>query len=182
MPKRRKILFVILFFLLVGGIVFFFLMRRHKTMDAEIKASNGSHYEMKLPGDFTPSHTNDSAASLEYGNAKRQFYVEVMSDSKAKIISFGLDYDLETYMKISTRQLDDEGLYVNTPITINGYQALQTEIIPKKKNTKNIHYKLTCIETPRFFYRVITYTPDNFLEANKSDMNLMVNSFNEVDK
>jgi len=182
MQKRRKILFVILFIFLVVGTVFFWLMRGHKMMDAEITASNGSHYRMKLPGDLEPSHTNDSAASLEYGNAKRQLYVEVISESKAKIISFGLDYDLDTYMKIATRQLDNEGLYVNTPVTINGYQALQADIVPKNKNEKNIHYKLTCLETPRFFYRVVTYTPVSALESSKSDMDLIVNSFKEVDK
>jgi hypothetical protein len=182
MQKRRKILIVIIFLFVALGIFFVWLVRGNKMMDADIIASNGSHYKMQLPNDMEPTHTNDSAASLEYGNAKKQLYVEVIGDSKAKIISFGLDYDLETYMKIATRQLDNEGLYVNNPTTINGYKALQAEIVPKTNNSKNIHYKLTCIESSKFFYQIVIYSPAEFFEKNKSDIDKIIYSFKEVDQ
>ena len=157
-------------------------MRGHKMMNADVLASNGSHYAMLLPGDLVPSHLNDSAASLEYEDSTRELYVEVVSDSKAKIVSFDLDYDLETYMKIASKQIDPEGLYVNKPLTIGTNKALQTEIILKNKKNQNMHYKLTCIETPKYFYQVLSFTTDVFLEQNKTDMDLMVNSFKEIDK
>ena len=151
-------------------------------MPTEVIASNGSHYSMLLPETMEPTHTNDSAASLEYGDSKNQLYLEVIGDSKAKIISFGLDYDLEPYMKIAARQLDDEGLYVNQPTTINGYKALQAEIVPKKNNSKNIHYKLTCVETPKFFYQLMLYSPNDFVTQDKSEIDKIVYSFKEIDK
>jgi hypothetical protein len=182
MQKRRRILLIIIFILLVLGIIFWWIMRGQKMMDADILASNGSHYAMKLPGDMEPGNFNDSAASLEYESVARQLNVEVVSDSKAKIISFGLDYDLDTYMKIATRQIDAQGLYVNKPLTINGFKALQTDIAKKNAKGQNIHYKLTCIETPRFFYMMSIYTTDDFLDKNRSDMDKMVNSFKELEK
>jgi hypothetical protein len=179
MQKRRRILFSIIFIFLVLGIFFLWLLRGHKMMTADIVATNGSHYTMLLPDNMEPSHTNDSAASLEYKDDERKLYIEVVGDSKAKIISFGLDYDLDTYMKIATRQLDNEGLYVNKPQTINGFKSLQAEITKKNKMGQNIHYKLTCIETQKFFYQVLIYTPDNLYEKNKTDMEKMVASFKE---
>src|ERR1044072_2155379 len=127
MQKRRTILWIIILALLALAIFFWWIMRGQKMMDADITASNGSHYAMQLPGDMEPAHFNDSAASLEYESVNRQLSIEVVSDSKAKIISFGLDYDLDTYMKIATRQIDAQGLYVNKAITINGLKALQTD-------------------------------------------------------
>lgn len=182
MQKRRGILLIVVFILLVIGTVFWWVMRGHKMMSADVTASNGSHYFMQLPGDMEPAHFNDSAASLEYESVKRQLSIEVVSDSKAKIISFGLDYDLDTYMKIATRQIDPKGLYVNKPITINGLNALQTEIVSKNKKDQNIHYKLTCIETPKFFYMISIYTPEELAESNRNDMERMINSFKETEK
>jgi hypothetical protein len=180
MQQRRKILFLIISILLVLGIIFWWMMRGQKMMDADVTASNGSHYAMQLPGDMLPAHFNDSAASLEYESENRELSIEVVSDSKAKIISFGLDYDLDTYMKIATRQIDPQGLYVNKSITINGLKSLQTEITQKNKKNQNIHYKLTCIETPRYFYMISIYTTDQHFESNRNDMEKMVNSFKEA--
>lgn len=182
MAKRRKILLIIVFLLLILGAVCLWLMRGPKMMSADVTSSNGARYELFLPNDMEPSHVNDSAASLEYQNVKRQLFIEVIDESKAKIISFGLDYDLETYMKICTRTIDNEGLYVNKSLTINGNKALQTEI--KKANSKGklIEYKLTCVETPKFFYQILIWTPDNSFSANKADMEKMVNSFKEIEK
>ncbi len=104
MAKRRKILLIIFFLLLIVGLVCLWLVRKPKMMTADVTSSNGARYEMLLPNNMEPSHVNDSAASLEYQNVKRQLFIEVIDESKAKIISFGLDYDLETYMKICTRR------------------------------------------------------------------------------
>lgn len=158
------------------------LMRGPKMMTADVTSSNGARYEMLMPNDMEPSHINDSAASLEYQNAKRELFIEVIDESKAKIISFGLDYDLETYMKICTRNIDKEGLYVNKPMTINGNKALQTEIKAANSKGKLMEYKLTCVETQKFFYQILTWTPEVSFSSNNTDMEKMVNSFKEVEK
>ncbi|HET6990206.1 MAG TPA: hypothetical protein VFJ43_02735 [Bacteroidia bacterium] len=181
MAKRRKILVIILILLLGVGVVCLWLMRRNKMMSADITSSNGARYAMLLPNDFTPAHLNDSAASLQYESIRRGMYVLVIDESKAKIISFGLDYDLETYMKIATRAKDVEGVHINRPVTINGNKGFQTDIIEMAKG-KKMFYRLTCIETPKFFYQVLIASPESTMEANKADMDKMVSSFKEVEK
>lgn len=127
-----------------------------------------------------PARINENA-SLEYQDENKQLYAVVIDESKAKIISFGLDYDLETYMKIAGRSLDSTGLYLNKSVTINKYKALQTEIKAKLKG-KNMVYRLTCIETPRYFYQVLLSSSEDRFESNKDDMEKIVASFKEFDK
>lgn len=155
-------------------------------MHADITSSNGSHYALDLPTGFEPADFVDYDSmkyqpSLEYENKARDLHVMVIDESKAKIISFGLDYDLDTYMKIASRQLDSAGLYVNKPMNVNNFKALQTEIKGKVKGKINV-YRLTCLETPKFFYQLLLWTSDEKYESNKNDMEKIVGSFKEVDK
>ena len=105
----------------------------------------------------------------------------VIDESKAKIISFGLDYDLDTYMKIATRAIDNDGVYPNKTFVLNGNKAIQTEIKAETKGKKMV-YKLTCVETPKFFYQILEWTNESALGQNKSDMDKMADSFKEVEK
>lgn len=152
-------------------------------MLADVKSSNGARYSMELPRNFVPANFNDTLPemSLQYENPGRGLHVLVIDESKAKIISFGLDYDLDTYMKIATRAQDKDGVYVNHPLTINGNKALQAEIKGTSQNVKKI-YKLTCIETQKFFYQVLIWSDEDKFDSNKADMEKMINSFKESDK
>lgn len=149
-------------------------------MLADVTSSNGAQYSMELPVGFVPAHFNDTLPemSLQYENVDRGLHVLVIDESKAKIISFGLDYDLDTYMKIATRALDKDGVYVNKPLTINGNKAFQTEIKAVQKEIKKV-YKLTCIETTKYFYQVLIWSDENMFDSNKDDMEKMINSFKE---
>jgi hypothetical protein len=180
MQKRRKVLFTILALLLIVAVVFYWLMRGKRTMHADATSSNGAHYSMELPSGFIPAHFNDtlSEMSLQYEDVKRALHVLVIDESKAKIISFGLDYDLDTYMKIATRAQDKEGVYVNKPLTLNGNKAFQTEIKETQKGIKKV-YKLTCVETPKFFYQVLIWSDEDKYDSNKDDMEKMIDSFKE---
>jgi hypothetical protein len=179
MKKRRALISVIVIVLIAFAVVFWLMSRSSEFMRAEATSSNGSHYEMQLPAEMEPASMD--SASLHYEADSRELYVMVIDESKAKIISFGLDYDLETYMKIASRTLDSAGLYVNKPTTINGYKALQTEIKADHKG-KKIVYRLTCIETPKFFYQVLTWTLEERYEGNKEDMETIVASFKEIEQ
>ena len=180
MQKRRRILFGVIALLLVIAVALFWRLRMSDGMPADIKSSNGAHYSLDLPRNFTPARFNDTLPemSLQYENADRDLHILVIDDSKAKIISFGLDYDLDTYMKIATRALDKDGVYVNKPVTVNGNKAMQTEIKLTSNGIKKV-YKLTCIETPKFFYQVLIWTAENNFDSNKDDMEKMVNTFRE---
>lgn len=153
-------------------------------MLASVNSSNGARYSLELPKGFGPADFNDTLpdeGSLQYENAAIGLHIFVLDESKAKIISFGLDYDLETYMKIATRAQDKDGVYVNKPVTINGNKALQTEIKEITNGKKQV-YKLTCIETQKFFYQILIWSDEDKYDSNKDDMEAMINSFKESGK
>lgn len=176
--KRKKLVAGIILLLLVCAGVWL-LAGGSGYMSADVTSSNGSRYAVELPSSMKPANINDNA-SLQYEDEARGLYVVVIDESKAKIISFGLDYDLDTYMKIASRTLDSAGLYVNKPVTVNGFKALQTEIKGKSKG-KEVIYKLTCLESPKFFYQVLLRSEASGYESNSSDMDKITNSFREVD-
>lgn len=178
--NKRNLISVAVIVLIAIGLVYWLMSKSGGFMPADVNSSNGSHYAVEIPDAMEPARINENA-SLEYQDENRQLYTVIIDESKAKIISFGLDYDLETYMKIAARTLDSTGLYLNKPATINTYNALQTEIKATVKG-KSMIYKLTCIETPKFFYQVLTSTPEDHFESNKDDMEKIVASFKEVDK
>ncbi|MDQ3108946.1 MAG: hypothetical protein M3R17_03535 [Bacteroidota bacterium] len=180
MQNRKKILVALIVLVLLVAFALFWHSRIPREMNADIKSSNGAHYSLELPKDFVDAHFNDTLPemSLQYESADDDLHILVIDESKAKIISFGLDYDLDTYMKIATRTLDKDGIYVNKPLTINGNKALQTEIRLTSNGIKKV-YKLTCIETQKFFYQVLTWTAESEFEPNKDDMEKMINSFRE---
>ena len=93
-----------------------------------------------------PANLNDNA-SFQYQSKIGEYSFVILDDSKEKIAAFGLDYDLETYMKIATRTLDSAGLYVNTKSEVDKHPALQATIKGKKDGVPTT-FILTCVETP----------------------------------
>lgn len=178
--NRRRLISVVVIVLLTIAVVTWLLSKTGGFMPADVTSSNGSHYQVEIPVTMEPSRLNENA-SLEYADENSELYAVVIDESKAKIISFGLDYDLETYMKIAGRALDSTGLYLNKSIKVGNFNALQTEIKANFRN-KKVVYLLTCIETPKHFYQVLVWTLDDRYEGNKADMERMINSFKEFDK
>ena len=166
--------------LIAVATVFWLLNRSKRYMPAEVRSSNGSHYSLIVTGDMEPTKLDENA-SFEYRDKKNELYAMVVDESKAKIISFDLDYDLETYMKIASRRLDSAGMYVNKPLMINGNRALQTDI-KKKVKGETIFYRLTVLETPKYFYQLLVWTIESRLAGNKADMETIITSFREVDE
>ncbi|MGL5889367.1 MAG: hypothetical protein ACRC3B_05750, partial [Bacteroidia bacterium] len=92
--KNRKSLLAVLVVVLVAAAAAFWLMNRPSPrMSAVIDSMNGSHYALELPSVMSPAVFNDNA-SLQYADTKGELYVMVIDESKDKIASFGLDYDL----------------------------------------------------------------------------------------
>lgn len=180
MASRKKTLLSVVIIILIAAAVVFWLMSRAKAyMPAEVTSSNGSRYGLIIPSGMEPASFDDNA-SFQYQDKDRELYALVIDESKAKIISFDLDYDLDTYMKIASRRLDSAGMYVNKPLTINGYKALQTDI-RKKTDKVTIVYRLTVIETPKYFYQVLLWTSEGRFAQNSDDMDKIINSFKETE-
>jgi hypothetical protein len=175
--SRTRIGIAVLVLLVAGALAWIVLSDRSSNLKAAVASANGSNYTLELPADMLPDQLNASA-SVQYSDASTGISFFVIDDSKEKIASFGLDYDLETYMKISTRTLDSVGLHVNSRIEIKGHPALQTEI-EGKRNKENCKFILTCIETPTFYYRFVIWSPADRFDSNKSAMEAIIQSFSE---
>jgi len=175
--SRTRIGIGLLILLLTGALAWIIILDRDALLKTSVASANGSNYKLELPGDMLPDQLNDNA-SVQYSDATTGISLFIIDDSKEKIASFGLDYDLETYMKISTRTLDSVGLHVNSRIDIDGHPALQTEIEGKRKS-ENCKFILTCIETPTFYYRFVVWSPSDRFESNKSAMEAIIQSFSE---
>lgn len=174
---RTRIGILVAILLIAGLIGWLIYTNRDNMMEVNVASSNGSNYSLELPPDMKPAYFNDNA-SFQYHSETGDYSFIVIDDSKEKIASFGLDYDLDTYMKIATRSLDSAGMYVNSSITVNDVKALQATIKGKRENVETT-FILTCVETPRFYYQLITLTPTAKFEQNKPLLEGIINSFRE---
>ncbi|HTL80629.1 MAG TPA: hypothetical protein VL651_02930 [Bacteroidia bacterium] len=181
--NKRTLYFTMLLILLVAAFLLYWKYFSHRVINAKITSSNGSMYAIDLPSDFEPASFTDVDSlkyqpSLEYESKPKDLHIMIIDDSKAKILSFGLDYDLDTYMKIASRSIDSAGMHLNKSITINGNNAIQTEIRGKSKGVEMV-YDLTCIETQKYFYQVLIWSSEDKYNSNKDDMSAIINSFKE---
>ncbi|MCK6639308.1 MAG: hypothetical protein L6Q81_04420 [Bacteroidia bacterium] len=175
--SRTRIGIAVLILLVAGALAWIILADRDSHLKTSVASANGSNYKLELPGGMLPDQLNENA-SIQYSDESSGISFFIIDDSKEKIASFGLDYDLETYMKISTRTLDSTGLHVNSRIEVGGHPALQTEIDGKHAG-KDCRFILTCIETPTFYYRLVIWSPSEKFEANKGEMDALILSFSE---
>jgi hypothetical protein len=176
--SRKRLGLLIAIFLLAGFLVWLVFFREDSLMDANVKSANGSNYSLLLPRDMEPAYFGNDNASFEYESVKDSYSMMVIDDSKEKIASYGLDYDLDTYMKIATRTLDSAGMYVNSSIEVNGVKALQATVQGNREGVATT-FILTCIETPTFYYQLICWSPTDKFEANKPILEGLINSFKE---
>jgi len=177
--SRQRIGILIAMFLLVGFLVWLGFIRQNGMMDATVSSANGGTYYLQLPPDMKETYFGNDNAAFNYQSEQDGYCMMVVDDAKEKIASFGLDYDLETYMKIATRSLDSAGLYVNTKIELNGQQALQATVQGTRDGVPTT-FILTCVETPAFYYQLVCWSPTDKFEMNKSKLEALINSFTEV--
>lgn len=172
------------YILVVAGVIGFifgiwwFGFRESGIMQARVLSSAGAEYQISLPGVMHPAPQLNDNASLQYADANAELYVVIIDDSKDKITSFGLDYDLDTYMKIASRNIDSVGVFVNAKKEINNLPALQTTIV-RKQGGNEITYWLTCVESEKFFYQLLLWTPTSRIETNRETMETIISSFSE---
>lgn len=174
---RKRVGIIIALLLIAGLVAWLIYSNRNNMMRAMIDSANGSHYSLILPPGMKPAHFNDNA-SFQYHSDEGNYSFMVIDDSKEKIASFGLDYDLDIYMKIATRSLDSAGMYVNSSTTINEMKALQATIKGTRDGAATT-FILTTVETPRFYYQLVCWTPSDKFEMNKPKLEAIISSFRE---
>lgn len=176
--SRTRIGLLIAILLLAGFLVWLVFFRVDGMQQASVASANGGKYSLQLPPGMEEAYFGNDNAAFQYHSEKENYSMMVIDDSKERIASFGLDYDLDTYMKIATRSLDSAGMYVNASMEVNGRKALQATI-QRKRDGVPTAFILTCVETPSFYYQLICWTPSDRFEVNKAALDGMINSFKE---
>lgn len=137
-------------------------------------------YSMEIP-EYMETGNFPGEASMEFVNNEKEMYAIAMEESKESHKEYDLQYDLETYFKITARSFDSVNTIKPVQKTINGLPASQSEI-KGKINGHNVKYYITVLESPTYFYRVIFWSHENKYDAAKKDFDHMVNSFKEIKK
>jgi hypothetical protein len=176
--SRTRTGLLIAILLLAGFLVWLVFFSQDKTKPVQVASSNGSKYALEVPAGMESEYFGNDNASFQFRNAQENYSMMVIDDSKEKIASFGLDYDLDTYMKIATRSLDSAGMYVNSSVEVNGVKALQATVQGKRDGAATT-FILTCIETPSYYYQLVGWTPSEKFEVNRPTLEAIVNSFRE---
>jgi len=137
-------------------------------------------YSLEVPDHMEPGELSEDA-SFEYQNLQRELYAVVIDEQKETLNGFGLEYDLDTYMKIAMREIDSSGTVKPVKQKIGGLNALHAGL----KGQVNGHqavYRLTVIETPKRFYQLLIWTMDSWYERNRGDIEKIESSFKEIGK
>ncbi|MFC4063045.1 hypothetical protein ACFOWE_32605 [Planomonospora corallina] len=119
-----------------------------------VKATDGKS-EITVPADWTGLTLLDDA-TVQQGNAKKEQYLMVISESQADF-TFGLD----GYAKLITDQmqtkLDNPVLGQPQTLTVNGAEALQYELHASTQGVK-IVYWVTFVKGAQDFHQVLAWT------------------------
>jgi hypothetical protein len=148
-------------------------------------------YSIDLPSYLSKSDDLNKAASLQYKNAMREFYVLVLDEPKEsfnKIVDEGeLDYEknLNGYSEILADDIAKSSGLETTPkmqqTTINNLKARILEFDGTVDNV-NIHWKIAYLEGKNRYYQVLTWTIPGKTEDNGEAMMAILKSFKETDK
>lgn len=165
--------------LLLLAFVFALCSCTEKTNFAPIEINE--QYTLDVPSYMEPAELTENA-SFEYKCGQRELYAIVVDEKKSTLKGFGLEYDLDTYMKIAMHRIDSTSDVKPVPQKINGLNALHAGLKGEVKNNGqkyNAVYRLTVIETQEHFYQLLIWTMDSWYDRNKADIEHMESSFHE---
>jgi len=164
-----------------------------------LTACNNTVETVKVEGKYTldlPSYlekTNDlnKAASLQYKNGMREFYVLVFDEPTEdfhKALSNGeLEYEanLNGYSEILANDIaKSSGLAVTPKMqnrTINNLKARILQFNGKVDNL-DVFWKIAYVKGKKHYYQILTWTQLSKKTNNEAAMDAILNSFKETDK
>ena len=148
-------------------------------------------YTIDLPSYLDKADDLNKAASLQYKNAMREFYVLVIDEPREKfnkvIAEGGLDYeaDINGYSQLLADDIAKASGVETTPqlkkTTINNLNARILEFNGQVDNI-DIYWKIAYIAGKNHYYQILTWTLPSKKEDNEPAMDAIINSFKETDK
>jgi hypothetical protein len=143
----------------------------------------GHVYYMNIPDYMTTTKDLNDVASLQYQNTLKEAYVIVIEDCKDTLEALGVKFTnpqdfYDGFIGDFSKGLEDKQVTSTKNMKINGNDAVQAEL-SGTFNGHPIWYLITVVESPTFFYKIITWTIGENKDKLKADYIKMVNSFHE---
>ena len=169
------------FFALTALLTVFIISANAQTKFIERKI--GHVYYMEIPDYMTVTKDLNDVASLQYQNTLKEAYVIVIEDCKDTLETLGMKFTgpqdfYDHFIGDFSKGIGEKEQTETKNIKINGNDAVQAELSGKFKDLP-IWYLITVVESPHYFYKIITWTIGENKDKLKTDYIKMVNSFHE---
>lgn len=164
------------------GILFVFLIScNHNTTYQTVKVKN--KFSLELPDFLSEVKTLNAAASLQYQNPLREFYVIVLDEPKSEFPDQE-SIDLETFKAILRDGLEtnltNPRFSRDRDTVINGLKA-KLFSLSDNSDKVDIYYQFAYIESKNNFYQILTWTLENRKDQFSDEMNKIIASFKEIE-
>ncbi|MCH4896873.1 hypothetical protein E0494_09190 [Marinilabiliaceae bacterium JC040] len=148
-------------------------------------------YSITIPYNFTQSNNINSEASLQYTDARKDFFVIVIDESQEEFKKALVDNNLiEQYpnnlegyaglLLLSMKQNFKYGkISEMKDIKINNMNAKIAEV-NEKVSGFDIYYNIALVKGKKTFYQILTWTRSKRKIECKKEMDMMINSFKEL--
>lgn len=121
----------------------------------------GHVFSISVPDYLQETRGLNDAASFQYQNELKQAYTMVIDDSKSGLLSVGITFSSpeEYYRSIETFYLaeGDDVTQALQYIAVNGQKAVQISFV-RHFDQVDLAYLMTVIETPNYFYQIVSWT------------------------
>lgn len=136
--------------------------------------------QITVPRDWSEMDDLNEVAIIQAANLFEEQYAIVIQDNKEDFADTDINAHSEATVQILLDSLTSSEVTTPTPLTVNGYTAVQTEIQGSFENI-NVVYLHTSIETREHFYQVVTWTLKSRFESNRSLFEQVTQSFREIE-
>jgi len=141
----------------------------------------GHVYYVSLPDYLVKTTELNDAATLQYQNTAKETYVIVIEDEKAALEAAGMGFTgaMDFYDSFAKDFLADAKVEEKVKeIQISGVKAVQSSATKKFDDIK-VFYLVTVIETPTHYYKMLSWTMEQYRKDYEADFKKIAASFHE---
>ena len=147
-----------------------------------------NQFKLDVPESMQPSNELHDFASLQFADEKNGFFLIGIAEPKEDLENLQLYYSLEDYSEFVERTvgggLDTFNVVTRHSHVINGYNSLSSDLfgaISTDDSPLEVYYRVTILESPRYFYQLIGWTSRDNFQAFHTVINHIECSFAEME-
>ena len=161
----------------LGFLLLLLVSCNSNTATRTVKIKN--KYSLELPSFLSEVQSLNPAASLQYQNPLKEFYVIVLDEPKTDFANPDV-INLEEYKNMLRANLEENLEHPSfSPIrdtVLNGLKAKLFSLSDKTDGIE-IYYQFAYIESKTDFYQILTWTLENRKDKFSKDMDKIIASF-----